>query len=374
MSYLVFGLGLLLSIFGSAAAYFGYGIVTVERGWSSLIAGTTALSCGIVTIALAFILRSLAKLQAVLGAEKEAGLLPDETLLSRAATTPLAPHAQSFDYESNFPGEDSPEAPYAPPAKEAPIERLKPRQPTGEAADGDRARARAPAEGPQENSDAALVSIEDVRRLVAAKISAWPPRQTQSANVDRRKLESETDSAVTGKAPPARGPESQMAQARSPDLGSQPSPRPAGLSEAAGQRGTPNQADAARRAAPRPANVESNATLASFGSPKRAAENAAVRPQQQAPAKPDDGAAADPPLHQSRAPQVGAEAAPNDPDPANPSDPSAAVEELAVVGRYEADGTSYVMYADGSIDAQSDRGVFHFKSMADLKAFIESQG
>ena len=31
------------------------------------------------------------------------------------------------------------------------------------------------------------------------------------------------------------------------------------------------------------------------------------------------------------------------------------------------------MYADGSIDARSDLGAFHFSSMAELKAFMESQ-
>lgn len=44
----------------------------------------------------------------------------------------------------------------------------------------------------------------------------------------------------------------------------------------------------------------------------------------------------------------------------------------AVIGRYESEGTSYVMYADGSIDAQSEAGVYRFASMAELKAFIES--
>lgn len=43
----------------------------------------------------------------------------------------------------------------------------------------------------------------------------------------------------------------------------------------------------------------------------------------------------------------------------------------AVIGRYESEGTSYVMYADGSIDAQSSAGVYRFASMAELKRFIE---
>jgi hypothetical protein len=63
-------------------------------------------------------------------------------------------------------------------------------------------------------------------------------------------------------------------------------------------------------------------------------------------------------------------------DPREPSPPavSAASEAgLAIVGRYESEGTSYVMYADGSIEARSERGVFHFQSMAELKAFMQAQ-
>ncbi len=49
------------------------------------------------------------------------------------------------------------------------------------------------------------------------------------------------------------------------------------------------------------------------------------------------------------------------------------VEEPAVIGHYEAEGTSYTMFSDGSIEAQSERGVARFNSMAELKAFFETQ-
>lgn len=42
-----------------------------------------------------------------------------------------------------------------------------------------------------------------------------------------------------------------------------------------------------------------------------------------------------------------------------------------VVGRYEAQGTSYVMYSDGSIDAETETGAFRFASLNELKKFIE---
>jgi hypothetical protein len=60
-------------------------------------------------------------------------------------------------------------------------------------------------------------------------------------------------------------------------------------------------------------------------------------------------------------------------DPREPSPPADSEAGLAIVGRYESEGTSYVMYADGSIEARSERGVFHFRSMAELKAFMEAQ-
>jgi hypothetical protein len=60
-------------------------------------------------------------------------------------------------------------------------------------------------------------------------------------------------------------------------------------------------------------------------------------------------------------------------EPSPPAAPTASEAGLAIVGRYESEGTSYVMYADGSIEARSERGVFHFQSMAELKAFMEAQ-
>lgn len=59
---------------------------------------------------------------------------------------------------------------------------------------------------------------------------------------------------------------------------------------------------------------------------------------------------------------------------APPAAPEAAepAPSSAIIGRYEADETSYIMYADGSIEAQTHSGVYRFASMAELKAFIES--
>ncbi|MGH6842037.1 MAG: hypothetical protein ACREDV_08100, partial [Methylocella sp.] len=52
---------------------------------------------------------------------------------------------------------------------------------------------------------------------------------------------------------------------------------------------------------------------------------------------------------------------------------SASGARLSIVGRYESEGTSYIMYGDGSIEARTQHAVLHFKSMAELKAFMEAQ-
>jgi hypothetical protein len=45
-----------------------------------------------------------------------------------------------------------------------------------------------------------------------------------------------------------------------------------------------------------------------------------------------------------------------------------------VVGKYASGGNTYVMYADGSIEAETPRGRFNFASLDELKAFIDAGG
>ena len=47
-------------------------------------------------------------------------------------------------------------------------------------------------------------------------------------------------------------------------------------------------------------------------------------------------------------------------------------QEPGVVGRYSSGDSHYTLYSDGSIDAQTDQGIFRFASMADLRAHIEA--
>ena len=65
----------------------------------------------------------------------------------------------------------------------------------------------------------------------------------------------------------------------------------------------------------------------------------------------------------------------NDDAPVDSTEAVAAAQEPsepAIIGRYETEGTLYVMYADGSIDAETATGIFRFESLAALKAHIEN--
>jgi hypothetical protein len=288
MSYLVFAFGLALSVGGAFAIYFGYGIVSVERGWASVIAGAAALSGGVVTMALGLILNSLSRLRTVLEAEPSAIPLPGEVRLYPDEDYADAPYAESFEAVP-------PEAPPIGADFEDAPEHASWRQP-----------------GPEAET------MEDIRRIVAEKVRA------RTGIVD----------ATAGQtmAPP---PDADSGQ---PGLPAAPHPDDDGYGEAEDydprpiERGAPDH----------------------FGRPVEQTFPAASgltlpdEPRGHTAHQPDEKAASEP-----EAPAV------------------RETEGRVVTRRYESAGTVYVMYADGSIEAQSEHGVMHFESMTELKAFMD---
>lgn len=384
MSYLVFGLGLLLSVCGSAAVYFGYGIVEVERGWSSVIAGATALSCGVVTIALGFILRSLAKLQAFLEAEKGIKPLLKELALGRATNSPRAPDEQFFGVEPLTGSSDlapaTPAGPFAPtpapPLAETVAEAL---PPPVEQLDVHRGRARIFAPRPRESArdgvNVSRASIDDVRRLVAAKIKERRPPEPQSVSGQNRGPDAGGESQSAPESVYASGAEPRHPSDETAWLGSDP----AGAPESGEPQSHPVWGGKASVEAAGAAETETASRAAPFLAPRLAEEDVAFLAGSRPAAREAEGEISETARFASEAQalrtQGGLETGPGEVEAApSPASPHASEEGLAVIGRTESEGTSYVMYADGSIDAHSDRGVFHFKSMADLKAFMESQG
>src|ERR1700752_1699704 len=83
----------ILGIGGAVALFTSYGIILVERGWAGVIAGTTALASGVVTIALGLILHRLPRVHALLRTTFTAlpaaqDLAEDGTAASSAAQLP----------------------------------------------------------------------------------------------------------------------------------------------------------------------------------------------------------------------------------------------------------------------------------------------
>ncbi len=63
MRWLIFALGVALALGGAASIVSGLPYIRMESGWTEVIAGTTALSAGIMTVALAAVLNALRRLE-----------------------------------------------------------------------------------------------------------------------------------------------------------------------------------------------------------------------------------------------------------------------------------------------------------------------
>lgn len=63
-------------------------------------------------------------------------------------------------------------------------------------------------------------------------------------------------------------------------------------------------------------------------------------------------------------------------EPASDQKDEAAAEprSATIIGTYNSGENTYVMFSDGSIEAQTPSGIFHFQSLDELKAFIASGG
>ncbi|WFT78823.1 MULTISPECIES: hypothetical protein [unclassified Methylobacterium] len=137
-------------------------------------------------------------------------------------------------------------------------------------------------------------------------------------------------------------------------------PEPAAASAIAAALGGAGVAGAAALAAPAPAAAP-DAAAADAAAPELRLTRAEPDPAEE----PEPAPAETPP--DSPAPAPSAEAAETAPEPAAPEEP-------AIVGTYASGGNTYVMYADGTIDAQTPGGKYRFTSLDELKVFIAEGG
>jgi hypothetical protein len=405
----VFALGMLLIGGGGWAVWHGSGYIQLEWGWSSVIAGSIAATGGVLTLGVGFVLQRLDALHRVLlRAGTGAGVIaqPAQAFVAEEPAKETMPN----DIETVTPIAHTPEpqsAPYPDPALQAAaainLELL-----AHEERSGAIAQAEAPAAaGHREITE--TVASEPPPEVIHAAEQGPADDMIKAAGVSD---EPELDAAIEELLAEERGGSGQAAPVI--DL---PSAEPAlDLPEsatapqrdepektpqlAAGWRGLFSRKD--RRAATalpveqldiQPGSDRQEQSAAEPEHTAHAEEVPVPTPagHEAIPGTGDDwfdralsGLDEVPELHQTsrrstangtsdeeRTIRSNAEAQPAVPE--EEASTSAAPAEPAVIGRYTSGNTTYVMFADGSIEAETPNGILHFASLADLKVYVEGQ-
>ncbi|HET6375488.1 MAG TPA: hypothetical protein VFF88_05515 [Methylocella sp.] len=388
MSYAVFALGALLSLCGALAIHAGYGIIQVERGWAEVIAGAIAFSCGIVTIALGCILYRLTSLQAFLKAKPSAVSYAEEAEEGEEAPQPgrrapaaaaaqvlpetaAAPHAglRMWPQRAARSSLGSLRSTLKPRGAIAPMRSREPDspfsrppyamtpQPQDQGVEEEEPSILPREPLPPSGADTKEPAPEPADRFEAPQFAAADEFQREEPQLAARE--------------PLLAPEEKKPQE---EAEASPAPgEPAGACEETEAQEEPRIAWPAETAALE-AILREEFQLAAGAALRESVEQAGEAVEAEEPLPEAHAGAAEPSADEtlSEEPAAGETALPPDFPPA--IEPQVVSDErLAIVGRYESEGTSYVMYADGSIEARTQHAVFHFKSMAELKAFMESQ-
>jgi hypothetical protein len=382
MSYLVLALGAFLSLCGAFAIYAGYGIIQVERGWASVIAGSMAFSCGIVTLALGLILHRLSSMHASLKSG-ESIPPPLRELPRRTAGEPHREYSPRLTPEASMVPEAVPPKAAAPPQAIAPDGGVRswPQRPmrSNLAAARSLLKSRGAVlptpRGTAESDYSSQNGPPSSRGGVSAQTAVEPPSEPgfdTPAEVAAEKAEDMAETraafAPAEEAPAERawregGEPGLFDEAIAGDKSEEP---PIGQTPPE-MRYTPGEPEAqSEMGTSWPAEIASIDRIFEeelFIELDKALDSRTDDAEPPAPASPDLA-----PPDESEAGTAAVEDLSPEPPPLVSS-----TQELAIVGQYESAGTSYVMYSDGSIEARTEHAVFHFKSMAELKAFMESE-
>jgi hypothetical protein len=370
MSYLVLALGVLLSLCGAFAISAGYGIIQVERGWAGVIAGATALSGGIVTIALGFILHRLSGLHTL---KTRKGLAPLPRDLGDHEASELRPESGlAFNPEASMVPEAGRLPAAMPSAASSRTGPQRPARPTARNVLNSRGTVSPAARGTPE-SDFALPKLSRVSRTPPSVSPAgMEPQSEPGFAMPAEVAANAEDEAKTrpASAPAAEAPAEPPGNANDePGLFDDVQAKEPPI-EAQRQETHIDPGETETESGPRATGPAETASIgATLG------EDHFIEPDPALDAWKEGSKPSPEAIERARLtpePPFVFEDLPGT-DSSEPSPPAAREAGLAIVGRYESEGTSYVMYADGSIEARSERGVFHFQSMAELKAFMEAQ-
>jgi hypothetical protein len=327
MSVILFTLGILLAAAGIVAIGFGFPINEFNLGNTLIVAGTIAISAGLILVGLAAAVDQLT--QIVLALRPRAGVRP---ALQPQAVEPAVAGGVRL-------GQGPAPAPAPVPAKApAKVPMSAPTRPPVLAQA--RAEERGPESAPAE--PAPEVAFSAIERL---RSSLGRPERKASDAADRGNTEDVAPAPVAPPAPaPPAGPRTGSVS------GTNGSAPPAGAGAAEGRKKPP--LDFLFRSKPREPRPEAFDAVW----PKRGPRSATEQANAGESARPTASEAPIDPPH-SETPLASAS------DDSRP----AAILKSGVV-----DGMAYTLYADGSIEAQLPHGTVRFGSIAELRSHIEN--
>lgn len=400
--------GVFLFLVGLAVAWNGYGYVQIERGWTLVISGTIAFCAGLILIALGLALRELAAISSSVAksalflakARNNGSPLAETTEASPPAA--LAPVPAPVEPERDaYPEEGEPEPAEPAPYSSEPFvnETFSPeswRKPPA----SERAKAEEAAPLPREEAFPPKAPVWMTRAGSYLSTYASARTEPQPAVPEKPSVEENVDWLEQAIAHEAVA-EKEAVEPAEHESAEHPSIEPESAIETrsvAAPHWLEPEAEAGDREAEREAEPfgethdhipapehrpepafwsEPEIAPAPAPEPDFAPQPEPVEPE--AEPEPELGPDLEYALAQEFSRELGREPAPNaapakleEPEPEPEPAPEVEFEPRpAIIGSYEAHGTHYTMYADGSIDAETAHGVYRFASMDELKRFIE---
>ena len=402
----IFALGIIMIIGGGWAVWHGSGYIQLEWGWTSAIAGAIAATGGVLTLAVGFVLQRLDALHGLLLRAGEGPIaLPAGALAGDEPATERIPLAADIPAPAPRMSEPQSSA-YADPALQAAaavnLELLAHEERQAPAAQAGQH------EGLHPDTRAEAAASEPPPEVVHAADQGPADDMVKTAGVGD---EPELDAAIEELLAEERGrssseaPAVELPPASTERVSGLPEPGAAvghedsgkGPQRAGGWRGLFSRKDRraatqshAERAAPAEQPVEPRREPDEQPAAGLDRDATAPAPAPSADAIPRTGddwfdralsgmdevagpyeasgqGAARETAAEENAQRSAPDGQPHAAEPVGGAPPS----EPAVIGRYTSGNTTYVMFADGSIEAETPNGVLRFASLADLKVYVE---
>jgi len=332
MAVILLVLGIVVAAAGVAAIGFGIPINEFTLGTTLILTGATALTGGLILIALSAVVSELGRLAEGLRARPVARSAARPAEAEAAAQSGLAPAATAV-----MPMAAPPQGAYPPVATFPPPPRSRPEVPSRDLRPPEPYPAAAPS-----SVEVSAAAIERLRSSIPRTERPAPRPEPSDADLEEVSL---SPNGAPHHAPPARVAPPRMASDEQPEPGAA-AEEPTGA--AAVEALKASRLDFLFRSKPaRPAPESFEAFWPADGQPGRLPTTTGVdQVERQAEPPPRERRAEPPPSAEPRA---------------------AAVLKSGVV-----DGMAYTLYADGSIEAKLPQGTVKFGSIAELRAHIES--